>query len=234
MHILGPFGLLIVTLAGVDLQAWPNSTSFLEVLIQDEGFGGILILSLLFFYDYLEEQIELRNGICSKSVLLGNSEAVEQDVAALGGGGDGEIEKECCGEDEVFDVMTLREMVKKERERANSACGELEKERMAAASAAREAMAMILRLQSEKSNLEIEANQHRILVEKHEYDQDLIQSLHWIVMKRESERKELEDQLMLCRQELKRHLKGKDVDQFEEVDAGTSFFSVLPLQDGFD
>ncbi|KAK7301585.1 hypothetical protein RJT34_12452 [Clitoria ternatea] len=60
-------------------------------------------------------------------------------------------------EDEMFDVMSLRKLVKVERQRYNSACPKIEKERGAAASAAEEAMAMILRLQNEKSSVEIQA-----------------------------------------------------------------------------
>lgn len=97
-------------------------------------------------------------------------------------------------EDESFDVMALRELVKTERKRANKAEAELEKERMAAASAAEEAMAMILRLQSEKSCVEMQAKQYRRMAEqKQQYDEAIIQSLQWIVMKHESERSLLED-----------------------------------------
>ncbi|KAM3266434.1 protein FLOURY 1-like [Capsicum annuum] len=69
-----------------------------------------------------------------------------------------EYEDECNDEDKVFDVLSLRKMVKMERHRANSACSELEKERMAAATAAEETMGMILRLQNDKSLVEMEAN----------------------------------------------------------------------------
>ncbi|XP_044508784.1 protein FLOURY 1-like [Mangifera indica] len=57
---------------------------------------------------------------------------------------------ECCEEDELSDVESLRKLVKMERQRANVACRELEKERTAAESAAEGAMALILRLQNEK------------------------------------------------------------------------------------
>lgn len=87
-------------------------------------------------------------------------------------------------EDEEVDVVALRRLVKKERLRANSAYAELEEERMAAASAAEETMAMILRLQREKSAIEIEAKQYKRMAEqKQEFDKELIQSLEWVVMK---------------------------------------------------
>ena len=131
---------------------------------------------------------------------------------------EGEENKECCNEDQVFDVMLLRKMVKAERQRANAAFCELEKERMAAASAADEAMAMILRLQNEKSSLQMQVNQlQRLSEEKHLYDQDLIHSLQWIILKHESERSLLEDQLRLCREKLRMYVKGEEWDQFDSV-----------------
>ncbi|KAF3435878.1 hypothetical protein FNV43_RR22970 [Rhamnella rubrinervis] len=122
-------------------------------------------------------------------------------------------ENECyhSNEDEEFDVTALRKLVKTERKRANEAQTELEKERMAAASATEEAMAMILRLQSEKSCVEMQASQYRRMAEqKQQYDEAIIQSLQWIVMKHESERSLLEDQLRLCRQKLKQNRNNAD------------------------
>ncbi|CAH9111259.1 unnamed protein product [Cuscuta europaea] len=55
------------------------------------------------------------------------------------------------GEDKVFDVFTLRKMVKSERRKAKCAEVELEKERMASGSAAEEAMDMILHLQKDNT-----------------------------------------------------------------------------------
>ncbi|KAL8234634.1 hypothetical protein R6Q59_020734 [Mikania micrantha] len=111
--------------------------------------------------------------------------------------------QEHCDEDEVFDVMTLRKLVKIERQRATDAYLELEKERMASMTAADEAMGMILRLQNEKSVAELEAHQHRRLShEKQLHDQEVIRSLRWMVMKHESERSLLEDRLRFCKQRL--------------------------------
>lgn len=110
---------------------------------------------------------------------------------------------ELYDEDLEFDVLTLRRLVKNERRRANSANLELEKERMAAATAAEETMAMILRLQNEKSLIEMESKQYkRLAEEKQLHDQEVIQSLQWLVMKHESERAILEEQLRICQQKL--------------------------------
>lgn len=134
-------------------------------------------------------------------------------------GDDGQDElEESFDEDQTFDVMSLRKMVKVERQRAYVARSELEKERMAAASAADEAMAMILRLQNEKSSLQMQANQlQRLVEEKQLYDQDVIQSLQWIIMKHESERSLLEDQLRVCREKPRLYVKGEEWDQFDSV-----------------
>ncbi|XP_076904147.1 uncharacterized protein LOC143559458 [Bidens hawaiensis] len=111
--------------------------------------------------------------------------------------------EDSCDEDKVFDVMSLRKHVKMERQRANDACLEVERERMAAMTAAEAAMGMILRLQNEKSVVELEAQQHRRLsYEKQLHDQEVIRSLRWIVMKHESERSLLEDRLRVCKQRL--------------------------------
>lgn len=87
-------------------------------------------------------------------------------------------------EDQVFDVITLRKMVKRERKRGDGLKKELEKERRAAESAAEEAMAMLLKLRLEKSTVEMEANQYkRVAEQKQVYDQEVIQSLQWMLMK---------------------------------------------------
>ncbi|CAI0420233.1 unnamed protein product [Linum tenue] len=126
--------------------------------------------------------------------------------------------EECSAEeDDEFDVLALRRLVRKERRRAVAAQLELEKERMAAASATDEAMAMILRLQNEKSSAEMDAKQYRRMAEqKQEYDQEVIQSFQWNIMRHEYERSLLEEKLKLCRQQLQRCLRR---DEMEELDA---------------
>ncbi|KAL4303790.1 hypothetical protein GQ457_10G019890 [Hibiscus cannabinus] len=136
----------------------------------------------------------------------------------------GEKEKECCPEDEEFDVLALRKLVKTERSRTKATYQELEKERLASSSAAEEAMTMILRLQNEKSLVEMDANQFKRMAEQmHEYDQQVIESLQWTVMKHESERSSLENQLQLCKQKLKLYMKDDELGQLE-LDAGLRFF----------
>ncbi|KAK8365128.1 hypothetical protein V6Z11_A02G032100 [Gossypium hirsutum] len=70
---------------------------------------------------------------------------------------------------------------------------ELEKERSAAATAADEAMAMILRLQEEKAAIEMEAKQYRRMIEaKFTYDAEEMNILKEILLRREKEKYFLE------------------------------------------
>lgn len=136
--------------------------------------------------------------------------------------GDGDL----SNVDEVFDVLSLRKMVKQERQRGDAAYAELEKERMAATTAADEAMAMIHRLQNEKCVVEMEANQYRRLVEEKQiHDQEVIQSLRWIIMKHELERSYMEDHLKFYKQRLKNLSKGDDVEKWEENGQHRSIFN---------
>ncbi|XP_065873632.1 myosin-binding protein 3-like [Euphorbia lathyris] len=65
---------------------------------------------------------------------------------------------------------------------------ELEKERAAAASAADEAMAMMLRLQEDKASIQMEARQyHRVIEEKFNYDEEEMKILKEILVRREKE-----------------------------------------------
>lgn len=73
---------------------------------------------------------------------------------------------------------------------------ELEKERSAAATAADEAMAMILRLQSEKAAVEMEFWQYqRMIEEKSAYDEEEMEILKDIIVRRERETHVLEKEV---------------------------------------
>ncbi|KAE9595058.1 putative GTD-binding domain-containing protein [Lupinus albus] len=137
-----------------------------------------------------------------------------------------EKEKDDYIEDEVLDVMTLRRLVKIERQRYHAACAEIENERVAASSAAEEAMAMILRLQNEKSSIEIHANQFRRMVEqKQEYDQEVIEELRWAIMQHESQKSLLEDQLGIYREKLREYMTDDEIDQLEGIDSSRGFLN---------
>ncbi|KAF3435974.1 hypothetical protein FNV43_RR23066 [Rhamnella rubrinervis] len=78
---------------------------------------------------------------------------------------------------------------------------ELEKERSAAATATDEAMAMICRLQEEKASIEIEARQYqRMIEEKFAYDEEEIDILKEILLRREKENHFLEKEIEAYKQ----------------------------------
>lgn len=140
------------------------------------------------------------NFVESKVLVKDVSEEIDDD-----GGGE---EKECYVEDDEIDVIELRKLIKLERNRANAAVLELEKERVAAASAVEELMAKILCLKNEKNSIEIQSNQNRRLAElKQQYDDEVIRYLKWIIMN-------LEDQLEFCGEKLDSHGKDNEMDQY--------------------
>ncbi|CAN1141694.1 Protein FLOURY 1-like [Linum perenne] len=181
------------------------------------AFSFLWLVLLLAFGLKLGKSIDPRNGFsCRKGFDLAfHSNEVEHLKKELDDNDDDDDTK-ISDEEEEFDVLALRRLVRSERQRREAAQLEVEKERMAASSAANEAMAMILRLQNEKSSLEIEANQYRRMAEQNkEYVQQVIQSLQWIIMKHESERMLLEEKLKICKQKLQNYLKRHEMDELE-------------------
>ncbi|OWM63673.1 uncharacterized protein LOC116197807 [Punica granatum] len=138
---------------------------------------------------------------------------------SIGGSGDSETE-ELFLEDQLSDE-TLRELVRSERRRAEAALMELEKERSSATTAAEEAMSMILRLQREKSSIEIEAKQYRRLAEeKQRHDQGLIGFLRSVIMEQERDLDGLEGELRLCRRRLSSCNCGDCSDGTDDLEKG--------------
>ncbi|KAK9049171.1 hypothetical protein SSX86_031864 [Deinandra increscens subsp. villosa] len=97
-------------------------------------------------------------------------------------------------------VLLTRELEESQAVRS-ALYGELEKERNAAATAADEAMSMILRLQEEKASIEMEARQYqRMTEEKSAYDGEEMNILKEIVLRREREKHFLEKEVDAYRQ----------------------------------
>ncbi|GAB2295708.1 hypothetical protein Dimus_029862 [Dionaea muscipula] len=93
-------------------------------------------------------------------------------------------------------IRVLEEALEEEQAARATLWSELEKERTAAATAADEAMAMILRLQEEKASIEMEARQYqRIVEEKSAYDDEEMGILKDIIVRRECEKFFLEKQV---------------------------------------
>ncbi|XP_057547387.1 uncharacterized protein LOC130825952 [Amaranthus tricolor] len=98
---------------------------------------------------------------------------------------------------EAESAIRILELALEEEQAARVAlCTELEKERLAAATAADETMAMISRLQEEKASIEIAARQYqRIIEEKSIYDAEEMDILKEIIVRREREKHFLEKEV---------------------------------------
>ena len=93
--------------------------------------------------------------------------------------------------------------MKSERKALSTLYAELEEERSASAIAANQTMAMINRLQEEKAAMQMEALQYqRMMEEQSEYDQEALQLLNELMMKREKEKLELEKELEVYRKKV--------------------------------
>lgn len=109
---------------------------------------------------------------------------------------------ECLTPDQDFDgsdknaIRVLEQALDEEHAARTALYLELEKERSAAATAADEAMAMILRLQEEKATIEMEARQYqRMIEEKSAYDAEEMNILKEILLRREREKHFLEKEV---------------------------------------
>ncbi|KAJ0977293.1 hypothetical protein J5N97_012767 [Dioscorea zingiberensis] len=94
----------------------------------------------------------------------------------------------------------LIKKLEKALEEEQAACAalylELEKDRSAAATAADETMAMIMKLQEEKAELRMEVRQYQIVVEeKYAYIEEEMEILKEIIVNREKEKHALEKEL---------------------------------------
>lgn len=98
-------------------------------------------------------------------------------------------------------IKILEQALAKERAMKAALYHDLEEERSAAASAADEAMAMILRLQEEKGSVEMESRQyHRMIEEKSAYHEEEMDILKEILVKREEEKYFLENEIQEYRE----------------------------------
>ncbi|KAL5542591.1 hypothetical protein UlMin_010301 [Ulmus minor] len=98
-------------------------------------------------------------------------------------------------------IRVLEQALEEEHSARSALYLELEKERSAAASAADEAMAMILRLQEEKALIEMEARQYqRMIEEKSAYDAEEMNILKEILLRREREKHFLEKEVEAYKQ----------------------------------
>ncbi|MBA0643787.1 hypothetical protein Goklo_028046 [Gossypium klotzschianum] len=110
--------------------------------------------------------------------------------------GDGQVPTEAEGDI----LLHLKRQVCMDRKSLMSLYMELDEERNASAVAAYNAMAMITRLQADEAAVQMEALQYqRMMEEQAEDDQEILQEMNNLLVKREEEIKELEDELEIYR-----------------------------------
>lgn len=117
-------------------------------------------------------------------------------------------------------IVSLTQELEEERAARSALYVELDEERNAAATAADEAMAMILRLQEEKASIEMESRQYkRMIEEKSAYDLEEMNILKEILLRREREKHFLEKEVEAYRQMVRLEndqLSGDNVQDFNE------------------
>ncbi|XAR73542.1 hypothetical protein NMG60_11007535 [Bertholletia excelsa] len=132
---------------------------------------------------------------------------------------DGSVISEMDTGETSLTIEKLKAALRAERKALSALYAELEEERSAAAIATNQTMAMITRLQEEKAAMQIEALQYqRMMEEQSEYDQEALQLLNELMIKREKENQELEKELETYRKkvldyeakEKKRMMRKKD------------------------
>ncbi|KAA3466011.1 myosin-binding protein 2-like [Gossypium australe] len=153
-----------------------------------------------------------------KLLLLDRKESGTEDSL------DGSVFSDIEGGDGVLTVDKLKSALKTERKALNALYRELEEERSASAVAANQTMAMINRLQEEKAAMQMEAVQYqRMMEEQSEYDQEALQILNELMVKREKEKAELEKELEIYRKKeedsFENHQIREDVNQNTPADA---------------
>ncbi|GLT97927.1 hypothetical protein SLE2022_154690 [Rubroshorea leprosula] len=116
---------------------------------------------------------------------------------------DGSIISDVDGSDGVLTNEKLRSALRDERNALHALYAELEEERSASAVAANQTMAMINRLQEEKAAMQMEAlHYQRMMEEQAAYDQEALQLLNELMVKREKEKAELEKELEIYRKKV--------------------------------
>ncbi|RZC58252.1 hypothetical protein C5167_005547 [Papaver somniferum] len=129
---------------------------------------------------------------------------LERKESATEASGDGSVIVEAeNGGDGNMTIEKLKSALKAEHKALSALYAELEEERSASAIAANQTMAMITRLQEEKSAMQMEALQYqRMMDEQSEYDQEALQLLNELMVKREREKQEMEKELEIYRKKV--------------------------------
>ncbi|KAJ8749625.1 hypothetical protein K2173_026274 [Erythroxylum novogranatense] len=133
------------------------------------------------------------SGLCFKSK--------GRDVSSFHNSASAALDRPSDDENEANIIRMLKKKIEKEKAAHDALTQELDRERAAAATAADEAMAMILRLQEEKSSIAMEVRQYeRMIEEKFAYDEEEMNILKEILVRREKEIHFLEKEIEAYRE----------------------------------
>nr|GMD92260.1 myosin-binding protein 2 [Ipomoea batatas] len=143
---------------------------------------------------------------------------------------DGSVIGDLDGLDPVSTIERLKTALKSERKALHAVYTELEEARSASAVAANQTMAMINRLQEEKAAMQMEGLQYqRMMDEQSEYNQEALQLLNELMVKREKERQELEKELEVYRKRVldngEEDSDGLSIDPNQETKEDESFYA---------
>ncbi|XP_073140785.1 myosin-binding protein 2-like [Henckelia pumila] len=141
--------------------------------------------------------VDSLNHLHKKLLLLEKKESGTEESV------DGSVTSELENGDGVITIERLKSALRAERKNLQALYAELEEERSASAVAANQTMAMINRLQEEKAAMQMEALQYqRMMDEQSDYDQEALELLNELMVKREKEKLELEKELEMCKKKV--------------------------------
>ncbi|XP_041015675.1 myosin-binding protein 3-like isoform X1 [Juglans microcarpa x Juglans regia] len=119
-------------------------------------------------------------------------------------------------------IEKLESALRAERKALNALYAELEEERSSSAVATNQTMAMINRLQEEKAAMQMEALQYqRMMEEQSEYDQEALQLLNELMVKREKEKQEVEKELGMYRKKVQDYEAKEKMRMLRRTDSST-------------
>ncbi|KAJ8761324.1 hypothetical protein K2173_001380 [Erythroxylum novogranatense] len=136
---------------------------------------------------------------------------------------EGSVVSEMDSGDPVLTIERLKTALKIKQNSLTALYAELEEERNASAIAANQTMAMINRLQEEKAAMQMEALQYqRMMEEQSEYDQEALQLLNELMIKREKEKQELEKEVEVYRKKVMGYEAKDKMKNMRKVKDGSS------------
>lgn len=162
--------------------------------MQTDHFGNAILddgnaPNVIDFGERIQSSFEL-SGSCGKGKGTNKNSSFVESFSCNAEERLGSVGNDACA------IRMLEKALEEEKAACAALCHELEKERAAAATAADEAMAMIMRLQKDKASIEMEVRQYqRMIEEKFAYDEEEMNILKEILIRRERENHFLEKEL---------------------------------------